>query len=217
LSSQWKGRGKLNKPHGNHDETLQHLDTEPGTGTGSGAATTSKADFFTQTSQVVHAFHRAFQARLGLSGAEWRFLMMLLQHHERMSQHHSVGNETPEHIIARLMNEGISQKEMQELLGIDRAMVTRLAKQFEAEGLIRRAPDPNDNRLTILYLTEAGMRMHYDIPRKLAVFWQEATQGMSSAEIEGLHHALLKLNTNLAVMAGQGDQGDQGDKHKIVS
>lgn len=201
----------MNKPHSNHEGTPQHLDTEPGTGTGSGAATTSKADIFSQTSQVVHAFHRAFQARLGLSGAEWRFMMMMLQHHERMSQHHTVGNETPEQIIARLMNEGISQKEMQELLGIDRAMVTRLAKQFEAEGLIRRAPDSKDNRLTILYLTEAGRRMHYDIPRKLAVFWQEATQGMSSAEIEGLHHALLKLNTNLVAMAGQSEQDEQGE------
>jgi DNA-binding MarR family transcriptional regulator len=204
---------KLSQPHGNHDETLQHLDTGFSAGAGSEAATTSKADIFSQTSQVVHAFHRAFQARLGLSGAEWRFLMMLLQHHERMAQHHTGGNEIPEQLIARMMNEGISQKEMQELLGIDRAMVTRLAKQFEAEGLIRRAPDPNDNRLTILYLTEAGMQMHYDIPRKLAAFWQEAMGGMSSAEIEGLHHALLKLSANLAAMVGQGEQGEQGEQH----
>jgi len=109
------------------------------------------------------------------------------------------------------MSEGISQKEMQELLGIDRAMVTRLAKQFEAEGLIRRGSDPKDNRLTLLYLTEAGMQMHYDVPRKLAAFWQEATQGMSGAEIEGLHHAISHLSANLAAMAGRGEQSAQSE------
>jgi DNA-binding MarR family transcriptional regulator len=52
--------------------------------------------------------------------------------------------------------EGRSQVELQELLGLDGATVTGLVQRMAHLGLIQRSSDPNDRRVQRVFLTERG-------------------------------------------------------------
>lgn len=52
--------------------------------------------------------------------------------------------------------EGRSQVELQELLGLDGATVTGLVQRMTNLGLIQRSPDPDDKRVQRVFLTERG-------------------------------------------------------------
>jgi DNA-binding MarR family transcriptional regulator len=57
-------------------------------------------------------------------------------------------------------SDGISQAEFVRLQDTaDPSRVTRTAQALEAEGLIRRERDPEDNRVVRMYLTDEGRRM----------------------------------------------------------
>ncbi|WP_019544837.1 MarR family winged helix-turn-helix transcriptional regulator [Streptomyces sulphureus] len=43
-------------------------------------------------------------------------------------------------------------------VGLDRSGITRRASRLEEAGLVRREPDPSDQRATLLALTDAGER-----------------------------------------------------------
>ncbi|WP_229675669.1 MarR family transcriptional regulator [Saccharibacillus kuerlensis] len=57
--------------------------------------------------------------------------------------------------------EEIGQTALQKLLGIDGAAVTRHLKQLETQGFVARRSSPEDNRITLVRLTEIG-RAHID-------------------------------------------------------
>ena len=52
--------------------------------------------------------------------------------------------------------EGRSQVELQELLGLERETVNGLVQRMTRSGLIRNAPDPGDKRVQRIFLTERG-------------------------------------------------------------
>lgn len=52
--------------------------------------------------------------------------------------------------------EEIGQSALQKTLGIDSAAVTRHLKQLEMQNLVHRRTSPEDNRITLVQLTEAG-------------------------------------------------------------
>src|SRR5512138_3592258 len=47
----------------------------------------------------------------------------------------------------------MSQADLAKHLGVEGAVVTRIVKQLEAEGLVSRRADPRDNRYTLVALT----------------------------------------------------------------
>ena len=53
-------------------------------------------------------------------------------------------------------NPGLSQADLAETLGIERARLVRLLDGLEKRGLTRRQPSPIDRRSHALFLTEAG-------------------------------------------------------------
>ncbi|NGZ77299.1 MarR family winged helix-turn-helix transcriptional regulator [Saccharibacillus alkalitolerans] len=57
--------------------------------------------------------------------------------------------------------EEIGQTALQKSLGIDGAAVTRHLKQLETQGLVSRRSCPNDNRITLVRLTDLG-RSHIE-------------------------------------------------------
>lgn len=46
--------------------------------------------------------------------------------------------------------EELSQADLQQHLGVEGPVITRIVKQMEAEGLVTRRADPNDNRYTLV-------------------------------------------------------------------
>ncbi|MBV9710534.1 MAG: MarR family transcriptional regulator [Ktedonobacteraceae bacterium] len=78
--------------------------------------------------------------------------------------------------------EGRSQVELQELLGLDGATVTGLVQRMIQQGLIHRRPDASDKRVQRVFLTERGRALE----QITAVFEEEvharALEGFSSDE-----------------------------------
>jgi DNA-binding MarR family transcriptional regulator len=78
--------------------------------------------------------------------------------------------------------EGRSQVELQELLGLDAATVTGLVQRMTHLGLIQRRPDPSDKRVQRVFLTERGRALE----PITAVFEEEvnahALEGFSADE-----------------------------------
>ena len=55
-------------------------------------------------------------------------------------------------------NPGLSQADIAEELGIERARLARMLDRLERHGLTRRLPSPSDGRSHALYLTREGQR-----------------------------------------------------------
>ncbi len=53
-------------------------------------------------------------------------------------------------------HEGISQRDLAEMLHLARPTVTRMLQAIEKSGMVERRPDAADQRLTRVYLTAAG-------------------------------------------------------------
>jgi DNA-binding MarR family transcriptional regulator len=69
---------------------------------------------------------------LGISSREWAALLCLDEQH------------------------GHSQKEVADLLGIDRTTMVALVDELQASGLVKRHPQPDDRRKNIVTLTRKG-------------------------------------------------------------
>ncbi|WP_338030306.1 MarR family transcriptional regulator [Fervidibacillus albus] len=62
--------------------------------------------------------------------------------------------------ILRTLSKGdnFSQRELQNKVNIDPAAITRHLKQLEEQGMIVRRKNPDDNRFSLVHLTEKGKR-----------------------------------------------------------
>ena len=56
-------------------------------------------------------------------------------------------------------NRGLSQSDVAQLLGIERARLVRLLDRLEKRGLTRRLPSPHDRRSHVLELTRQGQKV----------------------------------------------------------
>src|SRR5215472_9763913 len=113
--------------------------------------------------QLVFACSEArqtFVQQLGMSQARWQ-LLMLLEHHGE-----------------------ISHATLQQELSLDGAMITRLVKQFEAEGVVRRRLDPQNNRYTLVSLTPSGRAVTADIRASHRAFQTRLLGGITREEQE---------------------------------
>ena len=54
------------------------------------------------------------------------------------------------------VNDGVSQRDLADMLHVARPTVTRMLQTMEKAGLVERRPDEADQRLTRVYLTGAG-------------------------------------------------------------
>jgi DNA-binding MarR family transcriptional regulator len=96
----------------------------------------------------------------------------------------------------------ISQADIQRKLGVGGAVVTRIIKQMEAEGLIIRRPDPSDNRFTLVRLTEAGRKRQDEVVLKTHKIESTLLQGLSSEEFMCMQRALTRIRQNAENLTG---------------
>lgn len=97
-------------------------------------------------------------------------------------------------------HEGISQKELSELIKIDKTTTTKAVKKLEAEGYIERRTDPNDKRYNHLYLTERGRAfapiMHEKLRKTTAILTKNMTD-----EQKDMAYDMLQIMMDNAVEA----------------
>jgi DNA-binding MarR family transcriptional regulator len=101
-------------------------------------------------------------------------------------------------LLTLVSREGeISHAALQQQLSLDGATITRLVKQFEAEGVLIRRLDPQDNRYTLVSLTASGQQIVAGLSAAHSAFQTRLLTGISREEQEIIVHVLQRLRTNI--------------------
>ena len=86
-------------------------------------------------------------------------------------------------------DDGRSQAQLAEELGIEPPTVTRMVHRLEANGFVARHPHPTDRRSVQVWLTDHGREIRPRVRRILRGLRNQATEGMSEhqeAQLVGL-------------------------------
>ncbi|MFP4346439.1 MAG: MarR family winged helix-turn-helix transcriptional regulator [Anaerolineales bacterium] len=110
-----------------------------------------------------------------------------------------LGLHRGQNFILRILweEEGLSQSELADRLGLSPATITNALQNMEKADLVRREQDAEDQRISRVYLTETGQA----IRSRAEVLWQaledRAFGGLSAEEHAQLHTLLLRVRDNL--------------------
>ena len=124
-----------------------------------------------------------------------------LIHRTRISEYLSqynlyVGQEM---LLKCLWNQdGLSQKEIADLMGIQAATATRMVMRMERSGLVERKTDPEDQRVSQVYLTDLGRSLQSAVEEGWMAIEQQILEGFSLEERLLLRRYLEQLHKNLA-------------------
>ncbi|RSN11863.1 MarR family transcriptional regulator [Nonomuraea sp. WAC 01424] len=101
-------------------------------------------------------------------------------------------------VLIRLRRNGeTSHSDLRQALGIDGASVTRLVKEFEAEGFVGRRLDPADNRYTLAALTPEGERVAADLERSHQAYQERLLAGATAQQREVVLDVLRRVRANV--------------------
>lgn len=92
---------------------------------------------------------------------------------------------------------GVSQSDLHKQYKVDPASITRTVQTLERDGLITRAPDPADNRLMRVFITDKGRALVETLPARIAEFERQLVEGLEDTEILQLHSLLDRLEARL--------------------
>jgi MarR family transcriptional regulator, organic hydroperoxide resistance regulator len=93
--------------------------------------------------------------------------------------------------------EGLAQSELAEKLLVKPPTISNSLERMEAAGWIVRRPDPEDRRVSRVYLTNAGRALHGSV----SLLWHDLEvqtfAGLTSEQIDSLWHLLQQIRENL--------------------
>ncbi|GLX70370.1 MarR family winged helix-turn-helix transcriptional regulator [Paenibacillus glycanilyticus] len=100
-------------------------------------------------------------------------------------------------LMAIASGEPITQKALSEKLLIDKTTTAKAIAKLEAEGYVRREPDPADNRYHLLYLTDEGREVAPKVQEALNRIKSKTKKGISDEEYSLLLTLLKTVLHNL--------------------
>ena len=131
----------------------------------------------------------------------WLYMMRVSNKIQHSSADHLEGyNLTPAQfdVLAHLsMKGGISQQALSERLLVTKGNVCGLIDRMESRGLVSRCSHPDDRRLNLLHLTEAGKALAARVVPAHEEFLQQQMQHLSSEEQRTLYTLLRDLDRSL--------------------
>ncbi|HEU0203968.1 MAG TPA: MarR family winged helix-turn-helix transcriptional regulator [Burkholderiaceae bacterium] len=108
-----------------------------------------------------------------------------------------VGIETWRCLVLLAIHESISAQQVSQIIGMDKASVSRCFKSMQAKGLITMGLDAADGRVRLATLTAKGRALHDQI-RGVALERERALLSvLSESERETLIRLLRRLHENL--------------------
>ncbi|MGF9699948.1 MULTISPECIES: MarR family winged helix-turn-helix transcriptional regulator [Paenibacillus] len=107
-------------------------------------------------------------------------------------------------LMAIAHKESITQKALSEELLLDKTTITKATAKLEAEGYVRREPDPADNRYHLLYLTEAGGDVIPKVKEALNRVSNQSLVGINEDEYALMLSLLKKVLGNMSELVRNG-------------
>jgi len=93
--------------------------------------------------------------------------------------------------------EGISQSELAEQLHVQPSTITNALQRMERAGLVERRHDTEDQRVSRVYLTDAGRDIREAVEAIWAELEEQAFAGLSPEEIEVFRRLMAQVYDNL--------------------
>lgn len=100
---------------------------------------------------------------------------------------------------------GRSQSELAELLRIKPATLAKTVMRMEKSGFITRSPAPDDQRISLVFLTELGVEVQKKVEQTFLDMDQELTQGFNAEERLLLRRLLMHLCENMIAAGAKDD------------
>lgn len=102
-------------------------------------------------------------------------------------------------VLTRLwQRNGTSQTALARGAGRDKAGMTRLLDRMERDGLVERRADPDDRRVSRVFLTPDGRSLHCDLLPIVSQVIEKALRGMDEKDLTALRCGLKRIHQNLA-------------------
>jgi MarR family transcriptional regulator, organic hydroperoxide resistance regulator len=99
--------------------------------------------------------------------------------------------------------EGLTQTDLGERLKIAPATVTKMLQRMEKTGFIARKPDPEDQRISRVYLTEAGRAVQDRVEEVFRTLEAETFANLTHEEALLLRRLFLQIRENLLAATGE--------------
>lgn len=84
----------------------------------------------------------------------------------------------------------MSQQELVEDMGVDKAAVTRLVAGLEERGYVTRTADPKDGRAKVLQATDAALQVKDDVIALEEAYYNWLLEGLTDEQREAFSQAL---------------------------
>jgi DNA-binding MarR family transcriptional regulator len=121
-------------------------------------------------------------------------------HHTRADQSvERIGLYRGQAILLMILahHEGITHSEIAAKLEISAAAATKVIKRMEQAGYLARQPDPDDERVSRVYLCDKGRAVTAEIDAAFAEMDRAMFEGLPAAELERLRELLVQMQANL--------------------
>jgi DNA-binding MarR family transcriptional regulator len=153
-----------------------------------------------------------------LSSAVFRALMRTFRLHGQLMIRilADEGAHPGQAICLRILatHDGISQRDLAEILHLSRPTVTSMLQRLERAGAITRHADEADQRLTRVYLTDAGRRLEEDLRVVLATYSRSVLDPIDAADRRELERLLGLVADNIAAaLAARGEVAHHAAAH----
>jgi DNA-binding MarR family transcriptional regulator len=100
-------------------------------------------------------------------------------------------------LLAIAAIDGSKQSDIAARLGIEPMTICAYLDKLQSLDLIERKPDPQDRRSNRVMLTETSQTMLHAVREELEALHKQATQGMSTRQVEAFRQLLETLHKNL--------------------
>lgn len=97
------------------------------------------------------------------------------------------------------VNDGVSQRDLADMLHVARPTVTKMLQGMEKSGLVERRPDQADQRLTRVYLTAAGRRAAKEMGVVAAGYVNATIATLPEADRRELARLLEELGASITL------------------
>lgn len=101
---------------------------------------------------------------------------------------------TPQYaILFHATTEGVPLSKICEEILTDNSNLTRLVDRLEVRGLVRRAPEPHDRRVTLVQLTPEGKALIEELRPRHRAFVERRMSHLTPEQLTALHDAMDTL------------------------
>ena len=128
-----------------------------------------------------------------------------LHHHRARTLLHGLGlyRGQPPVLHALWEKEGLTHSELATQMHVTPATITKMIQRMEKAGFVARRPDPEDQRVSRVYLTDAGRAIQGELEGLFRVLEEESIAGFTLEELDSLRRFLLQIRENLARASGE--------------